>query len=219
MSQGMHGGSGFVSPQGMPSSHRSSGSGVKDSPRGQLHGPMYRGSQMGQHVQGSQCSNPLSAGLPVSANAATAAAVAAAAAAAAQANRPHQMMQGACWGHQGLQAMSGAGVGMEGAFGSSGALPQGVSADQQAYILQAMANMQIAMSQGVGGSGMMQSEQLQSGPLDDVTRSSHGSGGLAARSGSTGAPMMNRASATGSGNSNSGQFDAPGQHGDYSGWH
>lgn len=190
MSQpGMHGASGFMSPQGMPSSHRSSGSGVKESPRGQVHGPMYRGSQLGQQMQA-----PMSAGMPAGANTATAAAVAAAA--AAQTSRPHQMMQGGGWGQPGMNALDG------GYCGSNG--PQTVSAEQQAYILQAMANMQIAMSQGAPGGGM------PSGALDDVRQGSVGSGSLGHRS-SVGAPMTNRASATGSGISTSGHFDSPGQ--------
>lgn len=208
MSQSMHGGSGFMSPQGMPSSHRSSGSGLKDSPRGQMHGPMYRGGTMGQQMQGGQAAGmPMSAGMATGANTATAAAIAAAS--AAQANRPQQMMHGGGWGQQGMHVMPGAAGAMDGGYAGNGAGPQGVSVDQQAYILQAMANMQIAMSHGSQGG-------MPSGALDDVRQ---GSGGLGAHSGSAGTPMMNRASATGSGNSTSGHFDAPGQSGqDHSGW-
>ena len=150
---------------------------------------MYWGSQLGQQMQA-----PMSAGMPAGAN--TAAAAAVAAAAAAQASRPQQMMQGGGWGQQGMNALDG------GYTGSNG--PQTVSAEQQAYILQAMANMQIAMSQGAPGGGM------PSGALEDVRQGSVGSGSLGHRS-SVGAPMMNRASATGSGISTSGHFDSPGQ--------
>lgn len=198
MSQaGLHGGSGFMSPQGMPSSHRSSGSGVKDSPRGQLHGSsMYRGSQLGHQMQA-----PISAGMPAGASTATAAAVAAAA--AAQANRPQQMIQGGVWGQHGLNST-------DGGYGGNGGAPQAVSAEQQAYILQAMANMQIAAMSPGGG--------IPSSSFDDVRQGSVGSGGLGLRS-SAGAPMMTRASASGSGISTSGHFDSPGQGGlDHAGW-
>lgn len=210
MGPGTHS-SGFVSPQGMPSSHRSSSSGVKDSPRGQLPGPMYRsGSQMGQQMQGSQ-GLPMTSGMPASANSATAAAVAAAAAAAAQGSRPQQVMHSG-WGQQPVQGMHASAGSADGGY-INGSGQQGVSADQQAYILQAMANMQIAMSQGATGSSV-----LQTGALEEARQGSMGSGAVGTRSGSAGAPM-NRASATGSGNSTSGHFDAPGQTGpDHSGW-
>jgi hypothetical protein len=192
MSQGLHSGSGFISP-GMPSSHRSSGSGVKDaSPRG----PVYS-RQIAQQMQSSQGLS-MSGCNPSSANTATAAAVAAA---AAQASRqPHHMVHGGGWGQQTIPPASAM---MDSSFSGNGSALQGVSADQHAYILQAMANMQIAMSQGIGVGG------LTSGPVDDVTQSSINSGELGARSGSTGA-LINRPSATGSGNSASGHFDTPG---------